>query len=110
MEILLVFEGLHVDLHDVVAEIQVDDASLADAPSRALDSSRVGPFALSRSEPSVRIDPPLTVPAGDHEPALVVHVTGRAPDDQPVAFFNTAGTPVPDDPPTPLRVVVSRIR
>lgn len=109
MDLELRFEGLAEDLLDAVVDIGVDDLAMAGVlpePFRA----HADRFAVSPSEPCVRLRVDLSGTARGYEPGLVVHVRGRTADGRPVEFFNTAATALPRTGGGPVRVALSRIR
>ena len=108
MELEFRFDGLVDDLEDGVADVQVGDLGVADSPD-IVGRVSVGPFPVSSTNPSVRVDVDLPPVAGTYEPGLVVSVRGRSGGDE-VEFFNIRETPLPESPAGPVQVVLSRIR
>ena len=109
MRIELSFHDVHENIANAIADLRVEDQSEADAPAPQLFSVRIGPFSIPRSQPVVTMDIDLTIPAGDYEAALIVHVKGHTHNNQFIEFLNTTTTPLPEEDNAPVRVVLSRI-
>ncbi|GAB4382692.1 MAG: hypothetical protein Kow00121_43340 [Elainellaceae cyanobacterium] len=112
MKIELAFSNVSTDIKDAIADIHVEDQSEADAPSMRLISKRVGPFTISKSQPSVTVDVDLNLDqniSDAHELSLIVRVKSQAADDQPIEFLNTTTTPLPNNSSELVEVRLSRI-
>jgi hypothetical protein len=109
MELELYFDGLVDDVTDAVADVQVEDLGMADAPVDGGPAVRIGPFRVVADRPSVTASVDLPSTADAYEPGLLVRVRARTADDRPVEFLNTTATRLPRDGVEPVRVVLSRI-
>ena len=108
MDLELRFDGLAEEVVDAVADIQVDDLGMADAPP-GLTRTTTRSFAVSPERPTVRVAVDVGDVAGAYEPALVVTVRGHTAGGRRVEFFNTAATPLRATGAGPVRVALSRI-
>lgn len=114
MKIELVFPNLPKDIKDAIADIHIENQSEADAPSVRITSKRIGPFTISKSQPSFTTELDLNldqnIPNNIDDLSLLVRVHSGAADEQPIEFLNTTTTPLPKNPSASLRIVLSRIR
>lgn len=109
MNIKLVFENIPEDIGGAIADIRIEDQSEADAPALQLFSKNVGPFAIRQAQPVIDLDVDLSVVDRNHELSILIRVKGYTQSNQPVKFFNTATTPLPNDLSGALQVTLSRI-
>lgn len=109
MDLDLRFDGLTEDVLDAVADVQIDDLAMADAPSGP-DRTTSAPFTVSPDRPSVRLSVDVEDRAGSYEPGVVVSVRGRTADGRSVEFLNTAATRLPVTGDRPVSVALTRIR
>ncbi|PSB20494.1 hypothetical protein C7B76_06055 [filamentous cyanobacterium CCP2] len=114
MKIELVFPNLSNDIKDAIADIHIENQSEADAPSLRITSKRIGPFTVSKSQPSFITNLDLNldqnIPSNVEDLSLLVRVKSRTADEQPIEFLNTTTTSLPKNPSASLRIVLSRIR
>ena len=108
MDLVLLFDGLDVDLLDAVADVRVADLAVADGAAEGPAAVSAG-LAVTRARPSARISLDLPVGSRLYEPGLLVRVRGRTPDDGRIEFFTTSATPVTAPSEGPVQVLLSRI-
>ena len=108
MDLELRFDGLAEEVLDAVAEVQVDDLAMADAPAGP-GRTTSGAFTVSPERPTVRLSVDLEDRPRGYEPGLLVTVRGRTADGRRVEFLNTAATRLPGPGGAPVAVALSRI-